>query len=312
MIECLGFKAQGSWSAPIAASIPCLLTALEDIVRSTAINLFRGFGLGVAWEGAEYYLYCELGGNQTFNHPIIPPPMIKHISITLIFLGILNTGSAQALRFGLKAGAGLSNLDFSAPINPDYPDQVYYAEIWYERKAVFRPAFLVGGVLEYDLTKDFLMSAGLNLTSKFSHVRENSMANFTRDFKLNLLYVQLPVNIHYRISRFFIGAGGYVGLCAAGKWKLKETFISPNGTGEVFNSQGIALGNDSEFANLKPLDVGVRGELGYGFKTVRLSLAYDHGLTNNLPTLQDGMTYDGKLRHRAVYATVTYYWLVKD
>jgi hypothetical protein len=238
--------------------------------------------------------------------------MIKNISTALIFLGFLNTGSAQALRFGLKAGAGLSNLDFSSPINPDYPDQVYYAEIWYERKAVFRPAFLVGGVLEYDLTKDFLLSAGLNLNTKFSRVQENSMADFTRDFKLNLLYVQLPVNIHYRLSRFFIGAGGYVGLCAAGKWKLKETFITPNGTFETADDQKIAFGNNSVNANLKRLDAGIRGELGYGFKTVRLSLAYDHGLTNNLPTLNDGMTYDGKLRHRAVYATVTYYWLAKD
>lgn len=220
---------------------------------------------------------------------------------------------AQSLRFGLKAGAGMSNLDFSTPA-PDSFDQTSYATVWYERKAAYKPSILLGGVLEYDLTKDFLLSTGINLNAKFSHVVFSPNSAYKSDYRLRLVYAQVPVNVHYRRGKLFLGAGGYVGFCALGSWKRKETFFDPNGAPHAENtSDNIVFGSDPEQANLKRLDAGVRVEIGYGFKTVRLSLAFDQGLLNNAPTgvSVSGFAYEGKLRHQAVYAMLTYYWLAK-
>jgi Outer membrane protein beta-barrel domain len=235
--------------------------------------------------------------------------MKKQLLFSLILCTFCASLSAQALRFGLKAGAGVSNLRFSG-LNPDNTDEAYVAEIVYERKAAFRPTYLLGGVMEYDLTKDWLLSTGLNLTTKFSKIENSPEKGYSSDFRLRLTYLQVPLNIHYRRAKFFIGAGGYLGICPLGKWNFKRTFEAPNYDPMVIDEgEAITFGNDPEYHNLKRFDFGVRGELGYGFKTMRLSLAYDHGLANNLPTLYNIRME--KMRHQAIYATVTYYWLAK-
>jgi hypothetical protein len=75
----------------------------------------------------------------------------------------------------------------------------------------------------------------------------------------------------------------------------------------------VTFGNDQNSANFRRFDYGARAEAGFGLKTVRLTLAYDYGLANNLPggANANGAPFDGKLRHQAIYAMLTYFWGTK-
>jgi len=228
------------------------------------------------------------------------------------------------LRFGLKAGAGLAKLDYepSPPVNNASSD--FYQGLWYDYKGAFRPSFLVAGVLEYDLSKDFFLSSGVQACVKTSHVKfeySNFGYSYTNDFHLRAFYLQVPLNLHYRVGKFFLGAGGYAGLGIGGKWKNEYVLYVSDGvplkTPEVTeSSENIKFGNDFEKSNLKRFDAGLRAEVGFGLKTIRLSIAYEHGLVNNLSSGTvyfdvGSQFYDPKLYHQAITATATYYWLAK-
>lgn len=225
------------------------------------------------------------------------------------------TASAQTLRFGLKAGAGFFNLHFSEPNSTLDSGTVNFARIWYERKNTFRPTLVVGGIAEYDFTEKFMLSAGLNLTPKYTKVRVIDEQFFKTDFNLNLLYLQVPATVYYTHRQFFLGVGGYLGLTIAGKWKNTFTTINDSTGEEEVTSEKIKVtfGDDQNSANFRRFDYGARAEAGFGLKTVRLTLAYDFGLANNLPagTNANGAPFDGSLRHQAIYAMLTYFWGTK-
>ncbi len=225
------------------------------------------------------------------------------------------TTSAQSLRFGLKAGAGLFNLHFAEPSTTLDSGTVNFARIWYERKNTFRPTLVLGGIVEYDFTEKFMLSAGLNLTPKYTNVRVIDDDFYKSDFSLSLLYLQVPATVYYTYRRFYFGVGGYLGLTTSGKWKNKFTTINDSTGEEVVTTEKfkVLFGNDQSSANFRRFDYGARAEAGFGLKTVRLTLAYDFGLANNLPagTNANGAPFDGKLRHQAIYAMLTYFWGTK-
>jgi Outer membrane protein beta-barrel domain len=248
------------------------------------------------------------------REPIVHPINSTNMRIspfTCIFLVAFvlsgNRGAAQALRLGLKAGAGFSTYHFDAT-NPDFGDLGFYGDLYFELKPVTRPIGTVAGILEYDMTKDIMLSAALQFSPRFLSASEGN-EKFKRDFQMSMWYAHVPLLVHYRKRSFFIGAGGYAGLALSGKWKLTETFASPNGTSQESNSDVLDFGNELFVDDLRRPDFGLKAEIGYGFKTVRLSVAYEYGLTNYLP---EGKTQDSHLGQQTLQATVAYYWLLKD
>ncbi|MFN0175899.1 MAG: porin family protein [Saprospiraceae bacterium] len=241
-------------------------------------------------------------------------PISLSIAFWLLCCAVSN---AQSLRFGIKAGVGVAKLDYE----PDTPlDSLDYFEYYYgprnDFNSNFRPTYTLAGVIEYDLSKDFVLSSGIQTSLKFS--RLNVQSGYARDenkYRFNVLYLKLPVTIHYRRGKVFLGAGGYAGWAVSGKYKNEVQ----NDNSQYLDYNGdLKFGNDPEKSNLQRFDYGVRGEVGYSFKRLRLSLTFDQGIaklkaSNGNPALQPNYSpYEkGMLSNQAIYATATYYWLAK-
>ncbi len=230
--------------------------------------------------------------------------------VTAFWFSFAVTLTAQSLRFGLKAGAGVAKFDYEPTPPADTFSSDFYAGLSYDRANKFRPTFLVAGVLEYDLSKDFFLSTGLQSCLKFSKVERDLSLSVNNDFNMHVLYLQMPLNVHYRAGKFFLGAGGYAGLGIGGKWNAK---IFDDGELIETLSDQLKFGKKIEVSNLKRFDAGLRAEIGFGLKTIRLSIAYDYGMVNNLNQWANDkqVVYKSKLHHQALYATATYYWLAK-
>lgn len=249
-------------------------------------------------------------------HRLLPPMKNALSTLLVVALSIACTvvSTAQNFRFGIKAGAGLANLDYAPLAASDMAPFDYYNGLWYDReKSSFGPAFLLGETIEYDLSKDVFLASGIQLTSRYAHVNVDEPTSNTNDFRLNLLHLQLPLKLHYRAGKLFLGAGGYASLGAGGKWKNTNTLISPNGTVTTETSGPVKFGKKLNESNMKRFDAGVGLELGYGFKTIRLNLSYEGGFVNNLSS---GIgpkeeKVNSRLYHQVIYLTATYYWIKK-
>ncbi|MDO8367536.1 MAG: porin family protein [Saprospiraceae bacterium] len=243
---------------------------------------------------------------------------ILFISLTTafwLFCSMLST--AQSLRFGINAGAGIAKFDYE----PDaLADSLDFFENYYGPRNTaggsYKPTYSIAGVMEYDLSKDFVLSSGLQLNLKFSQFKVQS--GYARDlnkYRFNVLYLQLPLMVHYRAGMVFLGAGGYAGWALSGKY---ENMVQNDDSVYRPFSGKFKFGNAPELSNLQRFDYGVRGAVGYGFKRLRLSLTLDQGLatlkaSNGKPDPQSNFSpYEkGTLHNQAIYATATYYWLKK-
>ncbi len=246
--------------------------------------------------------------------------MKKSICISLataFWLSFSIHSSAQSLRFGLKAGAGVAKFDYEPDtiVEPiDYFN--YFGGPRNTAGGSYKPTYSLGGVLEYDLSKDFVLSTGIQASIKFSeHNVQYAYSREPNRYRFNVLYLQLPVTVHYRRGKFFAGAGGYAGWAVSGKWKNDVQDDSPAFS---YPTGKLRFGDDPEKSNLPRFDYGLRGELGYGFKQLRLSLNFDQGIaqlksTNGESEYQGNISdvEKGTLRNQAIYLTAAYYWLAK-
>jgi len=223
--------------------------------------------------------------------------------------------TAQRLRVGIKAGAGVAKFDYKSQSQVSSPD--FFQVFDGPRNIVngeYRPTYMLSGLLEYDLPNAFFLSSGIQASMKFSHFTVPSgyaKEEEINDYRFNILYLQIPITVHYRLGKFFFGAGGYAGWAIAGTWKNKT--FDDNRTLQLTKGN-IKFGNDEQVSNLQRFDYGVRGEFGYGFKRIRLSLAFDQGIAKmkaNNAKPDNAPAEKGTLSNQAIYATATYYWLAK-
>ncbi len=237
--------------------------------------------------------------------------------VTVFWLSFSATLTAQSLRFGLKAGAGVAKFDYESDTPTDSLDFFkFYRGPRNTANGSFKPTYTLCGVLEYDFSKAFVLSSGIQATLKFSQFRLQSVyAKNLNKYRFNVLYLQLPVTVHYRTGKFFLGAGGYAGWAVSGKWKND---VQDQNSVYQYVTDKIKFGNDPETSNLQRFDYGVRGEVGCGIKRLRLSFTFDQGIAklkaaNTKPEQQDNffLREKGALRNQAIYVTATYYWLAK-
>jgi hypothetical protein len=243
--------------------------------------------------------------------------MKKNLSILLLLATCLcfpTSVTAQRLRFGLKAGAGFAKMDYQPDNAQDTFSIHFYSNLWHKTGGAYRPSFLLGGVVEYDVSKDFLLSSGVQLSSRSSKVEVSEMYS-SGDYRFSVYQVQVPLNLHYRLKRFFFGAGGYFSSAFAGQYKHVVKFTYPiGGVDGTEDSDNLKFGNDLE-SNLQRFDFGLRGELGIGLKRTRLSVAFEQGFVNGLPkefgAPGQQRPRDAQLRNQTITASLVYYWLAK-
>ncbi|MBK9489662.1 MAG: outer membrane beta-barrel protein [Haliscomenobacter sp.] len=135
------------------------------------------------------------------------------------------------------------------------------------------------------------MSTGLTLnTSSFktTETEEYVVEKLTieQQYQFSIFGIQVPVLLHYRVGKFNAGIGGFGALAISGQLKFKrienQSVENTYDQGLVFNSKAM------EYADFRPFNAGLRAELGYGIKRLRVSAFFDAGLLNSSPKTASG------------------------
>lgn len=196
------------------------------------------------------------------------------------------TAQAQ-VRYGLKAGPQLASIHYHlrTPFTSTSP----------------LPTFLIGGLAEYETSKNVVLSAGLQVAggggvSKF----EDPFDKYSIENRYSLLCVQLPVMVRAQHRGFSVGAGLYTGLALWGRRKNTLDF----GQGPNVDRSDIQFGS-GEDANYARFDWGALAEAGYSFRNFRVAAHYWLGLANVLPEYY--RANGDSAQNRAYGASLTYY-----
>ena len=165
------------------------------------------------------------------------------------------------------------------------------------------PGFKAGFFTEIPLMKALFLQAGLSYSRKGYRETIDELATngqvqmkLTGDIKTKIGYAELPVNLAYKVymgledsgSCFMFFAGPYVGRVLHGRTKgIIESFQSNGGIGMMRTydiDESTSAGNDPNYNNIRPWDVGLNIGVGYEFAFgLVVRGQYGLGLSNNLP-----------------------------
>lgn len=177
---------------------------------------------------------------------------MKKFKLTLIvaLLAVATVASAQ-VRLGVKGGVNASN--FNGQDN---------------NKA--KIGFNVGVSADYDFAPNVGLQSGLFATTKGFKYEGNSL-----EYSDNLIYLQLPVHIAYKIdvtpgTRVFLHAGPYAAYGIAGKRSLS--------VGSLEGSSDKVFGDSA--GQYKAFDAGLGIGAGIELGQLFFDLGWDMGLVN--------------------------------
>ena len=181
--------------------------------------------------------------------------------VIVAVLGLLVTANVFAqenISFGIRAGVNFQNLTGK-----------YYTGNKYSDKLI--AGINAGANVEIPVATDFYLQPGLLFSTKGAKAKGT-------DSKINISYIELPVNFLYKSAlgdgKLIIGFGPYAALAVAGKYKVGST------------KTNIQFGND--LGDIKRFDAGANFLAGYEFSS-KLSFQLNTGLgLLNLANREEG------------------------
>ncbi|MET3979435.1 hypothetical protein ABIB62_002021 [Mucilaginibacter sp. UYP25] len=184
---------------------------------------------------------------------------MKKLLLLLCCAFAASTAFAQLPTFGIRGGANFATLSASASASGS--SVTYTSGTLTTFSAGVFADFKLGGVS---------IQPALNFTGKGG--KEESDGDVA---KINLYYLQVPVNIVYHIpvviGNIYLGAGPYAAVGVIAKSKVTS--------GGVTESTDLSFGSDA--GDIKRTDFGLNGIAGVEFKGGFLAgLNYDLGLSN--------------------------------
>lgn len=210
--------------------------------------------------------------------------------ILFLCVGVLNlaglTSFAQ-LRLGVKAGINTSSMGLNFE---DSDDEKTYRDVLESKLG-----FSVGLATEYGFTNTLSLQTGLQFIKKGFKMEREEGANFEKR-KTSISYLEVPVHLAFKVSKFQVHAGPYVGFGLANKSKYEYNFDAYSGkcgefdacwgNGEIkykFKNKVSESDLDGYEAYLRRLDVGFNLGAGYRFGPVLVTATYAKGLSNLYP-----------------------------
>ncbi|WP_165040386.1 porin family protein [Dysgonomonas sp. ZJ709] len=211
--------------------------------------------------------------------------MKKILLVVIMSIGfgcILSVNAQEDSRFtfGVKTGVNLSNSSLSI--------------------ADPRVGFNIGGTVDYELSKGFFLSSGLEFTTKGAKFSERYFATEIsessnivigdKESNFNLMYLQVPLTIGYKIPlakslSLNLNAGGYAAYGITSRNKISLT--TPVETdGYLYTSHNEYKSTGYDKTGLDRWDFGLLGGIGLQYKKIVLNVNYEFGLRN----LQKGPT----------------------
>jgi hypothetical protein len=187
------------------------------------------------------------------------PTIMKKITMFLVLAVLLyGTAMAQKIRFGIQAGAVLSDQSISG----DGIDVSFDSKIG----ATF------GLMADKQIGKSVGFQTALNYVMKGYEFNESGYG----DFSVTLNYLEIPLNFLYRPNAekgFFIGGGPSFAFGLGGKAKSGD------------EEEDIEFGGED---NYKSFDFGLNLMAGYLLsKNLQIALNYNLGLSNIAPSSAD-------------------------
>jgi len=203
---------------------------------------------------------------------------------------VLATAGFSQVRFGAQVIGNASNVSTSSAGVSNF-------------KKSIAPGFGAGLVAELPLQSNFSVRSSLNFLQKKSNVEFSPVSGKKTKVKTTLNYVELPVNLVYKIPMngmsVYFGAGPSVGYGISGKMKY-EGYMATEGGGSipVNESSDAFKKEDKGGAGLKRFDLSANANAGVQFDNgLFINAGYLAGLTN----LGDN---DGKYKNQGILLTV--------
>jgi hypothetical protein len=187
--------------------------------------------------------------------------------VLLVSLMALFAFSSTAQKWGVKAGANFSTL----AIDDDNFDPTYKAGMH------------IGVVSEFGISDKLFFEPGLFFSQK------GTSYDVDGDYDMRMNYLDIPLNLKYKMGNFFLQGGAVVGIGLNGTQQ----------TGE-FGEEDIEFGTGDD--ENKRLDLGPTLGLGMQLKNFQISANYSVGL-RNLANVDDI-----SVKNRVLSFSVGYYF----
>lgn len=223
--------------------------------------------------------------------------------LPVLFFCFICLGSLNAqMRYGLKAGVVLADMPFREP------DALGYNLVFLQKAAMPTFTFFAGGVAEYDLQRNWTLSAELQFSGKgYRESTTDSTLDFT-GYNAQLWHLQAPLAINFRWNGIFVGAGPYAGIGLAGR--TKTTLEIQGNPAPLIFKERVRFGN-TEDDYFRRFDGGLYAQAGYSFRNFRLCVAAFFGLTNTIPDFYASAA-QAKARHQSFSVGAAYYFGVGE
>jgi len=180
---------------------------------------------------------------------------MKHKIIIIISAALFITSyaSAQFTQYGIKGGVNFSNMTID-----DADDNS------------LRTGFHAGFFGKMGFTDGFSLQPEILFSTK-GLTRSYDALVASGEAKVNLSYIELPVNLVYNLSEdFAFHFGPYVGYLAAAN-------VSTNN--EILGFLDIDTEDDINRDNFKPIDFGLTAGLDFNLERFLFGFKYNYGLT---------------------------------
>lgn len=213
----------------------------------------------------------------------------KTLVLSLILVSVATVANAQ-VKFGIKAGANLSNIAGFEKMYNFIASETGAGEI----KTDMKVGYLVG-ISTSVYIKQLFLQADLeyNMQGMGAKAKEDVDDEEIESENFHLHYLKLPVKIGYKFNlnpdnAIIFGVGVYGGYLVAMDDYLKDEL------------------------NFKKVDYGLTGMIGMEFVNHRITIAYDHGLVD-LVDLDGWSDYKkanklSALRNSTIKLAYTYYF----
>ena len=170
---------------------------------------------------------------------------MKSSVLVLVTLLLIGSVSAQETRIGFKAGVNLPYIKISASG---------------ETLSGGNTGFHVGGMAQLKFSETFSVQPALLFNYKQADLQQ---------FEFESYHVDLPINLLYTHSNFFIGGGPNVSYAISGKAKTENEKV------DMFDEE------EAQTLTHKRLDLGMNLTMGYNFPGgLQVSSFYTAGINN--------------------------------
>lgn len=177
--------------------------------------------------------------------------------------------SGSKVKFGVKAGVNIASMTFKEGGISISPESL--------------TSFHFGGLVDYSISEKLSLQPALMLSGKGFKLETAPI-----EASSNLMYLEIPVNVVYKLGGVYIGAGPYAAFGLSGKYKYEDASDSDNN-----DEADIKFGSNDD-SDFKRTDFGINLLAGYQLKNgVNFGVGYGLGLSNISP--EDDVTAKNKV-----------------